>query len=273
MPDVRWRGVVLGGPVDDGSGMASRLPAYLHPLAGRPLCWHVLTALARLEPPAQSLVLATAGPLPPQLVPDVEAALVAEWGAAADLPDDLDAVLLVDAAAPTLDEELSELLLGGAGTRLTVGGRTAALLLALPDARRLLAGAGDPLKARHTGAEITADPLRSPLVHDRASLARAVAVMRDRLVQRQMAAGVTFLLPESVLLDVEVRIGRDSIVYPGVVLEGNTTIGVETVIGPGCRIIDSQIGSGVELKGWNYVARTHVRNRAILEPYVRRGFE
>jgi len=31
------------------------------------------------------------------------------------------------------------------------------------------------------------------------------------------------------------------------VLEGQTTIGEETVIGPGCRIIDSWVGSGVEL--------------------------
>jgi bifunctional UDP-N-acetylglucosamine pyrophosphorylase/glucosamine-1-phosphate N-acetyltransferase len=88
-----------------------------------------------------------------------------------------------------------------------------------------------------------------------------------------MSAGVTFLLPASVLVDVDVRIGTDTTIYPGVVLEGDTTIGDETVIGPGCRIIDSWIGSGVELKGWNYVAHTSVRNRAILEPYVRRGFD
>ncbi len=88
-----------------------------------------------------------------------------------------------------------------------------------------------------------------------------------------MEGGASFLLPDSVWVDVDVRIGRDSVVYPGVVLEGQTTIGVETVIGPGCRIIDSWVGSGVELKGWNYVAHTSVRNRAILEPYVRRGFD
>ena len=70
-----------------------------------------------------------------------------------------------------------------------------------------------------------------------------------------------------------VRIGRDSIIYPSVTIEGQSTVGAETVIGPGCRIIDSWIGSGVELKGWNYIAHTSVRNRAILEPYVRRGFD
>ena len=57
------------------------------------------------------------------------------------------------------------------------------------------------------------------------------------------------------------------------VLEGQTTVGEETVIGPGCRVIDSWVGSGVELKGWNYISHTSVRNRAILEPYTRRGFD
>jgi hypothetical protein len=253
--------------------MASRLPAYLHPLAGRPLCWHVLCAMSRLEPAPELLVLAAAE-LPLELGADVDARL-AESGAdaAGALPDELDGVLLVDAAAPTLDDELAQLLEGGHGTRLTVEGRTAALFLAEAEARELLSASPDPLAEAREGREVVADPRHAPLVHDRAALSRAVAVMRDRLVRRQMAGGVTFLLPESVLLDVEVSIGRDTIVYPGVVLEGNTTVGTETVIGPGCRIVDSWIGSGVELKGWNYIARTSVRNRAILEPHVRRGFE
>jgi hypothetical protein len=45
------------------------------------------------------------------------------------------------------------------------------------------------------------------------------------------------------------------------------------VIGPHSRIMEATIGRGVELKGWNYVARTTIRNQAVLEPYVRRGFD
>ncbi len=111
------------------------------------------------------------------------------------------------------------------------------------------------------------------VVRNRKDLSLAHRRIRDHLVTALMEAGVTFLLPESVVVDVDVRIGRDSIIYPGVVLEGQTTVGEETVVGPGCRVINSWIGSGVEMKGWNYVANTSVRNRAILEPYVRRGFD
>jgi hypothetical protein len=111
------------------------------------------------------------------------------------------------------------------------------------------------------------------VVRDREDLAEAHRRIRDEVVGALMRNGATFILPETVSVDVDVRIGRDTLVYPGVVLEGQTTIGEETVIGPGCRIVDAWVGSGVELKGWNYIAHTSVRNRAILEPYVRRGFD
>jgi bifunctional UDP-N-acetylglucosamine pyrophosphorylase/glucosamine-1-phosphate N-acetyltransferase len=76
-----------------------------------------------------------------------------------------------------------------------------------------------------------------------------------------------------VWLDCEVAIGEDTVVYPGVVIEGRTDIGSECVVGPHCRIIEASIGRGAELKGWNFIARTSIRNHAVLEPYVRRGFD
>jgi hypothetical protein len=33
------------------------------------------------------------------------------------------------------------------------------------------------------------------------------------------------------------------------------------------------VGRGAELKGWNYVSRTTVRNHAVLEAYERRGVD
>ena len=42
---------------------------------------------------------------------------------------------------------------------------------------------------------------------------------------------------------------------------------------PYSRIIDSHIGTGVELKGWNFVARTSIGSGAILQPYVRKGYD
>ncbi|HEV2130538.1 MAG TPA: hypothetical protein VGR27_05525 [Longimicrobiaceae bacterium] len=279
-----WTGVALALTEAGGDEMGSRLSTYLHPLAGRPLVWHTLCALATLKPQASRLILLTRSELPGQMLRDIPGRLqVVEvegddpWSALEDAEALAEGdVLLLDAAAPAIGLELQRLLRQeGEWALAAAGGGIAAALLAPQRARELLSTA---VELRRLGVDNVAPlPPEAPqpalVVRDRAGLARAVGVIRDRLVERLMLRGVTFLLPQSVLVDVDVNIGRDSIIYPGVVLEGQTTIGAETVVGPGCRIIDSRIGSGVELKGWNYISRTTLRNRAIIEPYVRRGLD
>ena len=112
-----------------------------------------------------------------------------------------------------------------------------------------------------------ADALR---ITDRHALSEAATALRDRLVRRHEAAGVTFLLPATSWIDVDVDIGADTMIYPGCVLEGVTTIGAECVIGPHSRVVEATVGRGVELKGWNYVSRVAVRDHAILEAHERR---
>ena len=110
-------------------------------------------------------------------------------------------------------------------------------------------------------------------ITDRHALSDASVAIRDRLIREHEANGVSFVLPATTWIDADVRIGADTVIDPGTVIEGATDIGAECVIGPYSRIVESRIGRGVELKGWNYVARTSVRNHAVLEPYVRRGFD
>jgi hypothetical protein len=108
-------------------------------------------------------------------------------------------------------------------------------------------------------------------ITDRHALSEAATALRDRLVRRHEAAGVSFLLPATSWIDVDVHIGADTMIYPGCVLEGATSIGAECVIGPYSRIVEATIGDGVELKGWNYVSRVTVRNHAVLEAHERRA--
>jgi hypothetical protein len=276
-----WTAVVLALSEPDGGPMVSRLPSYLHPVAGRPLIWHTVNSLAlRDVPPTDVLVVApdlTAEsfdgvPLRVTLGSDTSpldlASLESNEG---DGP-----IVMVHASAALEPEGLRRLVGSRPGAWLGDGAGLAAAISIrsgqLPEALRHpqpFSVASDVLAP----AERVEGGEGCTVIRTRSDLAGAHRRIRDQLVRGLMEAGVTFLLPESVMVDVDVRIGRDSMVYPGVVLEGQTTVGEETVIGPGCRIIDSWIGSGVELKGWNYVAHTSVRNRAILEPYVRRGFD
>lgn len=104
-------------------------------------------------------------------------------------------------------------------------------------------------------------------VNDRVQLAEATALLRRRINQAHMRAGVTLIDPEHTYIDVGVKLGRDCTIYPGVVLEGNTVIGEGTTLYPVCRIVDSQFGKRCAAQG--VVAKDAiVGDDVTLGPYV-----
>ncbi len=278
---IGWAVLVVALPEEQDGPMLSRLPSFLHPVAGRPLVWHALNVLTALsDPPPRVQILAPPDLIDPGLFEDLS--LQVEWlpyvpGSAPHLTleEATEGILLLDACAVYTTRALATLIAAGPGAWIGQEGSALAAFLT-PDGAEMALRENAPFAA---GTAVLRDEARLPgdtdvhPVRTRHDLAIAGRRIRDALVRSLMDAGVTFLLPETVIIDVDVRVGRDSIVYGGVALEGQTTVGEETVIGPGCRVINSWIGSGVELKGWNYIANTSVRNRAILEPYVRRGFD
>ncbi|MDX1660898.1 MAG: NTP transferase domain-containing protein [Gemmatimonadota bacterium] len=138
--------------------------------------------------------------------------------------------------------------------------------LYLTDVMQMLADDGTP------GLSVKLDdPVEMLGINDREQLAEAEAVLRDRIRRRLMAEGVTFLSPESSIVDADVKIGPDTVVYPCVVIEGASAIGREAVIGPFTRIVDAHVGRGAELQGWNSIVHTTVAKGAIVKPYVRQG--
>ncbi len=276
-----WAGVALAlrGPDDDALG--SRVPTYLHPIAGRSLSWHVLRAMFDTGEPADSVTLLSDQEIGPEITAELPARVVRAapdpdeaWREVmGDLGAGVSRVLVVDAAAAVIGPALGALVAGPVGRRVRdAAGETLAVWVDAERARALDTADLDELGGGLT--DLTDDALGIDFrVRDRASLVRAAALIRARLVERLTERGATFLAPATVVVDVDVTIGTDTVIYPAVVLEGDTSIGSESVVGPGCRLVDAQVGSGVELKGWNYIVRARIRNRAVLEPYVRRGFD
>src|ERR671933_1593685 len=84
-----------------------------------------------------------------------------------------------------------------------------------------------------------ADPTEALGVNDRWELAQAEAVMRQRILRSLMEAGVTVTDPAHTYVDVGVAVGQDSVLLPGTMLKGRTTIGERCVIGPNSVIEDS----------------------------------
>jgi len=130
-----WAGIALALRHPDEDAMKSRVPTYIHPLAGRALAWHGLRTLASLDPPPANLFLLTAVPLDESVIRDLPVRIVRvapdEWWAAAldALDESVERVLLVDAAAPTLGPSLQSLVgsprdgaIVGAAARLAADG-------------------------------------------------------------------------------------------------------------------------------------------------------
>jgi bifunctional UDP-N-acetylglucosamine pyrophosphorylase/glucosamine-1-phosphate N-acetyltransferase len=79
-------------------------------------------------------------------------------------------------------------------------------------------------------------------VNTRAELAGAAAILRDRINEEHMLAGVTIIDPETAWIDSGVELEPDSVVHPFTVLRGSTRVGVRAEIGPHAVCDDAVIG-------------------------------
>jgi bifunctional UDP-N-acetylglucosamine pyrophosphorylase/glucosamine-1-phosphate N-acetyltransferase len=95
-------------------------------------------------------------------------------------------------------------------------------------------------------------------VNDRAELARVGRWMVRRALERLMAAGVTVLDPGRTDVEPGVRVGRDTILHPGVTLQGETRIGRRCVLHPGVRVHDSIVGDDCVILDHSLVQRSRV---------------
>jgi bifunctional UDP-N-acetylglucosamine pyrophosphorylase / glucosamine-1-phosphate N-acetyltransferase len=111
--------------------------------------------------------------------------------------------------------------------------------LYLTDSVRVLAQAG------RTVAAYKADDPDAPVgINTRADLAWAGAVLRDRINEQHMLAGVTLVDPQTTWIDPSVELQPDSVVHPFTVLRGDTRVGGGAEIGPHVVAVDAEIGKG-----------------------------
>jgi bifunctional UDP-N-acetylglucosamine pyrophosphorylase/glucosamine-1-phosphate N-acetyltransferase len=81
-------------------------------------------------------------------------------------------------------------------------------------------------------------------VNDQVQLAEAELALRSRINRRWMAEGVRMTDPLRTYVDADVTLASDVELLPGVVLEGSTTVGEGSVIGPASRLVDTVVGKG-----------------------------
>lgn len=94
----------------------------------------------------------------------------------------------------------------------------------------------------------TADFNETMGINDRVALARAEELLREQINIRHMQNGVSFMDPKSTYVDAAVKIGMDTLIYPGAVLSGDTTIGENVTITSASHITDSHIEDDAVIK-------------------------
>ncbi|HWB98791.1 MAG TPA: bifunctional UDP-N-acetylglucosamine diphosphorylase/glucosamine-1-phosphate N-acetyltransferase GlmU [Bryobacteraceae bacterium] len=125
-------------------------------------------------------------------------------------------------------------------------------------------------RAGHVVAGMQVDDPRPVLgINNRVELAEADGIFRQRKVQELMLAGVTVERPETVAVDLDVRIGTDSILGPFTQILGTTVIGEGCRVGACSIIEDSELGDEVEVGPFTVIGSSRVDSGAHIGPYAR----
>ena len=88
-------------------------------------------------------------------------------------------------------------------------------------------------------------------VNDRVQLAELGAELNRRIIATHQRAGATVVDPATTWIDVDVTVGRDTVIHPGTQLLGSTRVGERCQIGPDTTLTDVTVGDQA------VVVRTH----------------
>ena len=116
-----------------------------------------------------------------------------------------------------------------------------------------------------------ADPAEVMGINNRVQLAEAETIARQRVREDLMCAGVTLIDPANTYVDAGVTIGQDTIIWPGAVITGDTTIGDRCTIGPHVQLDRVTLGDGCTIRQGSLVVGSTLGNAVTVGPcaYIR----
>jgi len=105
-------------------------------------------------------------------------------------------------------------------------------------------------------------------INSRTELAEMSSLLRQKKNAEVMAAGVTLIDPATTYIDADVEIGADTVIHPGVILEGQTRIGSACEIQAHVRICDSTLGDHVTINNFCLIIGARVAQGASVGPFA-----
>lgn len=112
---------------------------------------------------------------------------------------------------------------------------------------------------------------KGPVGMERASLLieklKEMKARHGETVKRLEDAGVYFVDKDRCIISPEVEIGENTVIYPDVIIEGNSKLGKGCIIHTGSRIKDSKIGDFCEIQNV-VILESEIGNNVSLGPFA-----
>ena len=117
-----------------------------------------------------------------------------------------------------------------------------------------------------TGAYIIDDYRVGLGINNRAQLADAAMLIREKINHRLMMQGVTMVDPASTYIDYDVTIGPDTTLLPNCVIEKGTVVGEGCLIGANCHLRGVKVEE-MAVISQSYLERVTVKARERIGPF------
>jgi len=112
------------------------------------------------------------------------------------------------------------------------------------------------------------DPQEVRGVNSRTELAEVSRLVRQKKNEELMASGVTLVDPAATYIDPDVEIGADTVIHPGVIIEGRTRVGTACEIHAHVKITDTEIGDNVTINSFSLITGARIDAGASVGPFA-----
>lgn len=106
-------------------------------------------------------------------------------------------------------------------------------------------------------------------VDTRQELSYATRTLYARKAEDLQTAGVTVLDADRTWIDPRAKIGRDTVIYPDVLIEGPCTLGEDCVVGPGNHLTNMKVGRGAQIFDHCVMIDSSIGDGALVGPFAR----
>jgi len=105
-------------------------------------------------------------------------------------------------------------------------------------------------------------------INSRTELAEVSRIVRQTKNEELMAAGVTIIDPATTYIDSDVEVGADTVIHPGVSIEGQSRIGAACEIQSHVRIVGSEIAERTVIHNFCLIIGSRIAEGASVGPFA-----